>query len=168
MTVRLLMLPAILALASCVRREAVPPAAEVNQSVAGAQPAITLERTACFGSCPVYRISVTSSGAVRYEGKAHVRRLGPDSTHIARQEIDALVGEIEEAGYFTFDDRYVASERGCGHYATDAPSVITSVTLHGRTKTITHDYGCSGAPGALTILERKIDETLGSSRWTGH
>lgn len=168
MTSRILALPVLLAMASCVRREAVLPAAEVNQSVAGAQPAITLERTACFGSCPVYRISVTPSGTVRYEGKAHVRRVGPDSTHIARQQVDTLLADIEQAGYFTFDDRYVGSERACGRYATDSPSVITSVTLRGRTKTITHDYGCSGAPGALTILERRIDETLGSSRWTGH
>jgi hypothetical protein len=111
---------------------------------------------------------VTSSGAVRYEGKAHVRRVGQDSTHITRQQVDTLLADIEQAGYFTFDDHYVASERGCGHYATDSPSVITSVTFHGRTKTVTHDYGCSGARGALTIIELLIDYNLVSMLCIGY
>jgi uncharacterized protein DUF6438 len=165
--IRLLVVPMLLVAPACVRREAVPPPTEVRQSPVGAQPAITLERTSCFGSCPVYRVAVTPSGEVTYEGKAHVRRVGSDTLRISQQQVDSLLTEIEQAGYFTFDDRYVASEPACGRYATDAPSVITSVTLRGRTKTITHDYGCTGVPGALTIVERRIDETLGSSRWTG-
>ena len=166
MKIRLLVVPLLLVAPACVRREAVPPPTEAGQSV-GAHSAITLERTSCFGSCPVYRIAVTPSGEVTYEGKAHVRRVGSDTARISQQLVDSLLSEIEQAGYFTFDERYVASEPACGRYATDAPSVITSVTLRGRTKTITHDYGCTGVPGALTIVERRIDETLGSSRWTG-
>jgi len=157
---------AFLALLSCVKREAVPPPSESTGSPA--QPVITLERTACFGSCPVYRISVTSSGTVSFEGKAHVRRIGPATDQVPPEQVEKLLSEIEQAGYFTLDDRYQASEPGCGRYATDAPTVITSVRLRGRSKTITHDYGCTRVPGTLTILERKIDETLGSARWTGH
>jgi uncharacterized protein DUF6438 len=166
MSSRTLAAAALVTLLSCVRREAVPPPSESSESPT--RPAITLERTACFGSCPVYRISVTPSGAVSFEGKAHVRRVGPATDQVPPQQVEKLLAEIEEAGYFTLDDRYQASEPGCGRYATDAPTVITSVRLRGRTKTITHDYGCTRVPGTLTILERKIDETLGSARWTGH
>jgi hypothetical protein len=166
---RVLSAAAVLLLAACARREVVPPPAETpSQTVTGSGPAITLERTACFGSCPVYTISVTSSGDVKYEGKAHVHQMGPASGRIPKDQVAALLSEIEQAGYFTYDERYQSSEPGCGRYATDSPTVITSVTMAGRTKRITHDYGCSGAPGALTILERKIDDALGSGRWTGH
>ena len=29
---------------------------------------ITLERGACFGTCPIYQVSVASDGTVRFEG----------------------------------------------------------------------------------------------------
>jgi hypothetical protein len=39
--------------------------------------------------------------------------------------------------------------------------------MSGRAHRIEHDYGCGSAPGALVVLERRIDEVLGSSEWTG-
>jgi hypothetical protein len=102
-----------------------------------------------------------------YEGKAHVRRLGKVSRQIPKQQVDGLLAELENAGYFSFANRYTAGEPACGRYATDSPSVITSVTIRGKTKRIEHDYGCGGAPGALVVLERRIDEVVGSGQWTG-
>ena len=55
----------------------------------------------------------------------------------------------------------------CGQYATDSPTVITSVTAGGRSKTIRHDYGCFDAPRELARLERLIDEVAGTARWVG-
>jgi len=128
---------------------------------------VVLERTPCFGGCPVYTVSVSPSGEVAYQGRAHVRRLGTARSRISRQRVDSLLQELDRAGYFTFADKYLPSEPACGRYATDSPSAITTVTHRGRTKTITHDYGCGSAPGALVVLERRIDEVLGSGQWTG-
>jgi hypothetical protein len=127
--------------------------------------AISLERTACFGSCPVYIISVSSSGQVTFEGKAHVRELGTSTGQIPRQQVEALLIELQRAGYFEFPSRYAVSEPACGRYVTDLPSAISSATLKGRTKRIEHDYGCGAAPGALMVLEQRIDEVLGTERW---
>lgn len=130
-------------------------------------PAITLERTACFGRCPVYRVAVSPTGAVSYEGIANVRRIGAATGQIPADRVTALVSELERAGYFSFADQYTSTELTCGRYATDLPTVITSVTLGGRTKRIEHDHGCGGVPGALVVLERRIDEVLDSSQFTG-
>jgi hypothetical protein len=130
-------------------------------------PAITLERTACFGRCPVYRLAVSSTGAVSYEGTANVRRIGAATGQVPADRVTELVSELEKAGYFSFADRYTSAELACGRYVTDLPSVITSVTFEGRTKRIEHDHGCGAAPGALVLLERRIDEVLGSSQFTG-
>jgi len=158
----------VLCLVACAPRKAASPSAEnsadANQT---ARPAITLERTACFGSCPVYTISVSPSGQVSFEGKAHVRQRGPATGQISKQQVDALLVELQRAGYFEFASRYAMSEPACGRYATDLPSAISSATLGGRTKRIEHDHGCGGAPGALAVLEKRIDEVLGSERWTG-
>jgi hypothetical protein len=130
-------------------------------------PVITLERTACFGGCPVYRLAVTSDGTVNYEGEAHVRQLGTASNRIPRERVQALLSELDRAGYFSFASRYAVADPVCGRYSADSPSAITSLTYGGRTKRVEHDYGCGAAPGALVVLERRIDEVLGSARWTG-
>jgi hypothetical protein len=154
-------------LACAPRKDASRPSDSSAVASATAAPAITLERTACFGGCPVYAVAVSPSGDVTYEGKAHVRQLGKASGKITQKKVDGLLAELEKAGYFSMASRYAASEPTCGRYSTDSPSVITSVTIRGRTKRIEHDYGCGAAPGALVVLERRIDDVLGSGRWTG-
>jgi hypothetical protein len=156
----------ILSVLSCARNQSHPRPDSVSSAV-GSTPVITLERTACFGSCPVYSISVNSAGQVQYEGKAHVRKRGAASGKVPAEQVAALLSDLERNGYFTFAHRYISGEPSCGRYATDSPSAITSATFRGRTRQITHDYGCAAAPGMLVILERKIDEVLGSAQWTG-
>ncbi|HEX2249553.1 MAG TPA: DUF6438 domain-containing protein [Gemmatimonadales bacterium] len=156
-------------LASCAPRNAAPPSSEQRVDVsAPTTPVVALERTACFGRCPVYRISVSPSGAVFYEGRAHVRHLGEATAQVPADSVRALLSELDRAGYFSFADRYAAAEPSCGRYATDLPTVITTVRLKDRTKRIEHDYGCGAAPGALRVLERRIDKVLNSGQWTGH
>lgn len=166
--IKLAILGLALGLAACAPRNAASPAdRQPGEAVASARPAVRLERTPCFGSCPVYTISVSPSGQVTFEGKAHVRQLGTATGQIPQQRVEALLVELERAGYFTFADRYAVSEPTCRRYSTDSPSAISSATFRGRTKRIEHDYGCGGVPGSLTLLEKRIDEVLGSDRWTG-
>jgi hypothetical protein len=130
-------------------------------------PVITLERMPCFGTCPVYQVSIARSGAVRFVGKHHVTTQGAASADIPAARVDSLLGILERAGYFEFADAYVMDAPACGMYATDSPTVITSVNLGGRRKTIRHDYGCHGAPRELAGLVRLIDDVAGTDRWTG-
>ncbi len=157
----------LLGLASCARNGAESKPADQSSQSAASAPVITLERTACFGGCPVYTISVSPSGEVQYEGRAHVRQLGAATGRVPRERVDSLLSELDRGGYFTFAERYTSPEPACGRYVTDSPSVITSVTLRGHTKRIAHDYGCGAAPGALVVLEHRIDEAVNSDQWTG-
>ena len=157
----------LMAAACAPRKTAVPAADSRSEAAGGADPAVTLERTPCFGGCPVYRISVTRDGVVSYEGRAGVRHLGAASKRIKPDQVAALLSELERGGYFSFAPRYTPAEPACGRYATDSPTAITSVSMGDRAHRIEHDYGCGAAPGALVVLERRIDEALGSTEWTG-
>lgn len=159
----------ILVVSACARRTVGPPPAEGSRAESSGAPgnAITLYRSPCYGGCAVYSVAVTSDGSVSYEGRAQVRRRGTAAARIPKARVDALLGELEAAGYFAFASRYRPSEPVCGRYVPDAPSVITSVTLSGRAKRIEHDHGCGDAPMALRVLESRIDEVLGTERWTG-
>jgi hypothetical protein len=47
------------------------------------------------------------------------------------------------------------------------PSAITSIQLDGRSKRVSHYYGCGteGSLAKLTELENKIDEVVGTQQW---
>jgi hypothetical protein len=164
--IRLLMMASALSLSSCARNQS-DAAGDGSSRSAASTPAITLERTACFGSCAVYTLSIHPTGEVLFEGRANVRKVGIASGRVSPERVERLLSELDRGGYFGFADRYTSPEPTCGRYATDLPSAITSVTLQGRTKRIVHDYGCGGAPGALLVLERRIDEAVNSGQWTG-
>ena len=154
--------------AACAPRKTVaPPAESEGAESRTVEPVITLERTACFGRCPVYRLSIFSNGLVSYHGLANVKQLGNATGQIVPERVAHLLHELEEAGYFLFASRYTPAESTCGRYGTDLPTAITSVSLEGRRRRIEHDQGCGAAPGALRVLEHRIDEVAESSRWTG-
>ena len=146
-------------LAACSRREAEPAAAPA------AGPAVTLERTPCFGTCPVYTVAISRSGEVTFDGKRHVAQAGQATAKIPPERVDSLLAELAAAGYFELADAYVMDAPACGMYATDLPTVITSAVRDGETKTIRHDRGCSAAPQELSKLEQRIDEVAGTGSW---
>ena len=133
----------------------------------GAASSVLLERRPCFGTCPVYTVTVDGSGSVRFEGRRFVADSGTSTATVPKARLDSLLAELESAGYFGFAERYGMDQAGCGRYATDLPTVVTEVRIHGRVKRVEHDHGCADAPEMLDSLERRIDEVAGVSRWVG-
>lgn len=144
-----------------------PPAPSSVASDSAQSPVVTLERSPCFGTCPVYRLSIWKDGTVRFLGKANVAHSGSATASIPAAKVESLVAELEAGGYLNFEERYLRDEPACGLYATDSPTVVTSLNLDGRAKSVRHDYGCSGAPPELARLEKRIDEVAGTARWIG-
>ena len=121
---------------------------------------IAMERGPCFGRCPVYRVEVNDSGKVVYEGRGFVTERGRQEATIPAADVQALAREIEAAGFFDLRDNYPPA-------ATDNPTVVTTVTIDGRSKRVEHDLSSSAAPAALETIYRRIDEVTGVRRWIG-
>jgi hypothetical protein len=115
---------------------------------------LTLERTACFGFCPIYKLTVYGNGKVVYEGKRFVKVAGTRTTTISQPAVKKLLAEFQQLQYFQLPDSYTG-----GH--TDAPSAITSLTMGKRQKTVNHYLASPDAPAKLTALENKIDAVVG-------
>lgn len=132
---------------------------------------IMLERSICSGSCPDYKLTVTADGAVTFEGYKFVKVTGNATKTISQGQLLQLIAEFEKAKYFSLNDRYRDKEDGCPAVWTDYSTVITSIRINGKSKTISHYDGCqegSGSavfPKALTDLEKKIDEIVGTAEW---
>lgn len=121
---------------------------------------LTLERTACFGFCPIYKVTVYGNGKVVYEGKRFVKVVGTQTTMISQAAVKKLVSEFQRTQYFNLQDSYTG-----GH--TDAPSAITSLVMGKKQKTVNHYSASPNAPIKLTDLENKIDAVVNSKQWVG-
>jgi acetamidase/formamidase len=143
----------------------IPKAIFVGQK--SADDAITLERTACFGTCPMYQVTVTSDGTVTFNGERFTKTTGVAKGKISRESFRQLVAEFEKINYFALPDAYAPGTPVCPQRITDMPSANTSIRLKGKAKSVAHYYGCgdSGPLVKLTALEKKIDEVAGTQKW---
>src|SRR3954466_9301949 len=112
---------------------------------------ITIERTRCYGDCPVYSAQIYADGAVVYTGKMFVKETGERRFKIPQEKVQELIKEFERVDYFSLKDKYDADEKGM--IVTDLPTTTTSLCLDGRTKKVVNYYG---APKKLFELEDKI------------
>ena len=116
---------------------------------------ITLERTACFGFCPVYTVTLRDDGSVAYNGKEHVKVTGQQTWKIDPAAVRALAQEMQDAGFFELQDEYRAM-------VTDHPTVLTSLTAGGRTKKVINYVA---GPQKLKDIEARIDQVAGTQRY---
>jgi acetamidase/formamidase len=129
--------------------------------------AITMERGPCFGTCPIYKVTIVADGTVTFTGTNFVKTKGTATGRVKPEDFRMLVSEFEKLKYFSLDDKYEPGTPGCGTAATDMPYVRTSIQLNGKAKGVSHYHGCRNSEvlEALSALENKIDEIAGTSRW---
>jgi|ERR1043166_328656 hypothetical protein len=128
---------------------------------------ITLSRTTCYGACPAYKVEIYGNGRVVFEGQRHVKKEGTVTWQINDNRIKQLISEFNNINYFSLSDSYSLLDRkDCPNFATDAPSVTTSITINGQTKTVFHSRGChdSEVLSKLEAFEDRIDELSDAKR----
>jgi hypothetical protein len=133
----------------------------VNAQEFASPAVISLERTACFGTCPVYTLTILEDGTVVYAGEEFVSVTGEQTGEIATETVALMVAAFDAAGYFGWEESYETQP------VSDLPTIITSVTSNDQTHRIVRYAGDGTAPLALPFLEQWIDEMAISALWTG-
>lgn len=130
------------------------------------EPVITLRRTACLGTCPVYRVEIFEHGFVRYIGIEFVHYIGEQRAVIPREAVENLVASFLRANYFALQDSYDTCRNSDRTFSTisDLPTAYTSLRFGQRKKAV-RNYVC--APLRLTNLEDEIDKVANTRRWIG-
>jgi len=116
---------------------------------------VTLERTECYGPCPVYKLTIDGNGGVIYEGEKYVKTKGKKTSKISLNKVKELVETFYTLDYFSLNDSYYGD-------ITDLATVVTSISINGTTKRVIDYYG---APERLYQIENKIDEVANSKQW---
>jgi hypothetical protein len=162
---RLLACVALVGLVGCGKKKAPTDTTSVDQphppdAVPGAQVIATLERTGCYGECPVYRLTVNSDGSVVYVGTRYVKVLGRQVYKISEAQMAALQAAFEHANFNQLKD-YDKVE------STDDDWAHLSYRRGGGFKRVRHYHGDNAAPPALAALEDEFDRIVDSGRLVG-
>ena len=122
---------------------------------------ITLERGMCFGTCPVYSVTLSGNGTVSWEGKQYVMKKGNITGSIDPARVADLFYQLDRDGFFTLNHSYSAYE------ITDMPSATLTVQNNSIKKQVYHYYGDSSAPETLCRMEEAVDRTANTTQWIG-
>jgi len=123
---------------------------------------ITIERGACFGSCPIYSAQIYSDGTVIYKGVDFVKIKGKRRHRISKDRVNQLIKAFEQINYFSLKDKYDVDENG--QSVTDMPTITTSISLNGKYKKVIDYYF---PPKELVALEDLIDKLAGLKQYIG-
>jgi hypothetical protein len=117
---------------------------------------VGLERSPCFGTCPVYTVLIKSDGTFRYKGVSNAQRQGDHTGKVSTYEFNQLAQFIKDSGYSELQDSY-------SRMVTDHPTVYTTVIIGGKRKVVSN-YANAG-PTKLWAVEELIDKLLLEATW---
>jgi hypothetical protein len=117
---------------------------------------VGLERSPCYGTCPVYTVVIKSDGTFRYKGEKHVSRLGNHTGKVSTYGFNQLAQFIKDSGYTDLQDSY-------SRPVTDHATVHSTVVISGKRKVISN-YANAG-PTKLWAVEQLIDKLLLEATW---
>jgi hypothetical protein len=133
---------------------------------------ITLERTACFGMCPAYQLTVNSSGTVSFVSRNPRDTARTATDRVAPSVLDSLYARAVRIGFFALPDTLIGDPTYCAHRPTDQASAIVKITTDTDAKSVVDYHGCTAdSPTAsetlrqLRLFEAAIDSLTGASRW---
>lgn len=120
---------------------------------------MTLRRSACFGSCPIYSVEISGDGSVVFKGTGHVLATGEQYSQISHDAVVQIFEAFRQADYFSLENKYADP-------VTDNPTYITSISFDGHSKTVEDYVGeYAGMPHAVVELEMTIDRLTGTEQW---
>lgn len=120
---------------------------------------IVLERSACFGACPSYTVTVNTSEGITFDGRSNVVALGKHTDKADGNQVRKLAKEFITADFYSMNASYRAM-------VTDNPTYILSISIDGHQKQI-EDYVGSwvGMPEVISDLEDEVDAFAHTQRW---
>ena len=128
--------------------DSLPPAG--GPGIAG----VILERTACFGSCPDYRVTLRGDGRASYHGGRFATRQGEFQAMLPPAEFTRITQRLAERGFFAMDTAYIQN-------VTDLPTfTLIADTTGGSHAVRCYGFGCPAAFHQLTALVDTVADQL--------
>lgn len=137
------------------------PEAPRSATIFGDDAVVTLERSSCFGPCPIYTVSIYGSGRVQFTGIGYVCRKNPFPTLVDRNLVAQLMNGMINAKFESIPSYSDAV------FATDASDATITLAHDGHRHLVVRNHADGSAPRLLGMIEQRIDDVAGISTWIG-
>jgi len=124
---------------------------------------LELRRGPCYGSCPIYHVTIDAHGTITFFGERFTSVVGQRKRAMTIGDVQKLVRAARAIDFFTLAN-YTYDSKTCHEYWTDHPTAGITIRMNGHTKTVDHNLGCKGfeQEKALLAFEREIDDIAGT------
>lgn len=123
---------------------------------------VGLSRGPCFGSCPVYTVTIHGDGNVEFDGKQSVKIHGKQTAQITDAQFAQVIGVLNRVRFSDLDDRAFS-------WCFDTPAVSIAVTTSGHEKRVSSDVACTGAKAGMQAefvrATDEIENIVSTDRW---
>ncbi|MBL7816178.1 MAG: hypothetical protein JNL70_14260 [Saprospiraceae bacterium] len=117
-----------------------------------------INRTPCFGKCPVFTIELFQNGDVVYNGFAHVARKGRFVAKVSPEFIKGIENKALSIKYLSFANKYPNSPI----VLADLPVTITFIRIGDAQKQIINNFD---APRDLIEFEQWLEQVFDKLEW---
>lgn len=115
----------------------------------------TIQKTYCYGKCPVYKMTIYEDGRTILEGKANLEMLGIWELKLEMSELESFTEMATKIGYMELEDKYDSA-------ITDIPSTTTSIIIDGVRKEV---YRRANYPEKILKFEALFTDLLEGKEW---
>jgi hypothetical protein len=111
---------------------------------------ISMEKTPCFGSCPMYTITVDSKAMVELDARRFMDKLGKTSVTLSDVDLKSLQSVCAKASWDTYQAQYLTGN-------SDLPSTIVRYSIK-QGDTLGVRYEANLAPTELISIASKLQK----------
>jgi hypothetical protein len=109
-------------------------------------PLFNMQKTGCYGRCPVYDAAIYPDGTVAYNGDENVSRIGYYEFKLTKNELNDVKRQIDDLDVLNLSNVYDGD-------ITDVPTTILTFYLDGAAKRVRARYNI---PPKLTMFITKM------------
>ena len=118
---------------------------------------IALRRDPCFGTCPIYNVTLYRGGRARYHGERFVPSVGDFRGEVTVQDYGRISYLLDRLGFMALPDSFSVPY-------TDLPGATMTVARRPEGVKSVHDYGYVGPVELWTVMQ-VLDGIVGRIQW---
>jgi len=116
---------------------------------------VMMHKGACFGSCPVYTLTIDNQGNATYDGERFTEKVGKHKMKIKKSELQAIAKQLSDMNFFALSEDYKSD-------VADLPLVNISHTNKGLSKMV---KGKDRRPESLLELQSLLEKVAQTEGW---
>jgi len=118
---------------------------------------IALRRGPCFGTCPVYEVTLAADGTATWNGERFVDRTGRHEGQVDLNDYGRLSRFVARAGFFDWAPEFLAN-------VSDLPDYFLTVVTADETKTVRQNG--TDRPADFWVIAALVDHLAEAVSWS--